>query len=79
MGSFPETYNDPKLGFGIRKECWNRESRNPESIAWIPGSKSVLDSLKWGEIRANIVKDKVFTPGWTRGHLLYGLCPGGTV
>ena len=38
--------------FGIRNPlCWNPESstRNPESTAWNPESKTVLDSLTWGE------------------------------
>ena len=31
---------------------WNPESstRNPESTAWNPESKTVLDSLTWGEL-----------------------------
>ena len=40
--------------FGIRNPlCWNQESstRNPESTAWNPESKNVLDSLTWGEMR----------------------------
>ena len=38
--------------FGIRNPpCWNPESstRNPESTAWTPESKTVLDSLTWGD------------------------------
>ena len=38
--------------FGIRNPLsWNPESstRNPESTAWNPKSKTVLDSLTWGE------------------------------
>ena len=38
--------------FGIRNPlCWNPESstRNPESTAWNPESKTVLDSLTWGD------------------------------
>ena len=39
--------------FGIRNPlCLNPESstRNPESTAWNPESKTVLDSLTWGEV-----------------------------
>ena len=49
--------------FGIRNSlCWNPEStvlesgiRNPESTAWNPQSKNVLDSLTWGEKLNNII------------------------
>ena len=43
---------------------WNPEStvlesgiltRNPESTAWNPESKTVLDSLTWGEIKVCVV------------------------
>ena len=47
----PEKKWNPAL-FGIRNPlCWNPESstRNPESTAWNPESKTVLDSLTWGE------------------------------
>ena len=38
--------------FGIRNPLsWNPESstRNPESTGWNPESKTVMDSLTWGE------------------------------
>ena len=38
--------------FGIRNPLsWNPESstRNPESSGWNPDSKTVMDSLTWGE------------------------------
>ena len=38
--------------FGTRNPlCWNLESstRNPESTAWNPESKTVLDFLTWGD------------------------------
>ena len=47
----PEKKWNPAL-FGIRNPlCWNPESstRNPESTAWNPESKTVLDSLTWGD------------------------------
>ena len=43
--------------FGIRNPlCWNPESstRNPESTAWNPESKTVLDSLTWGESKETL-------------------------
>ena len=48
----PEKKWNPPL-FGIRNPlCWNPESstRDPESTAWNPESKTVLDSLTWGEL-----------------------------
>ena len=39
--------------FGIRNPLsWNPESstRNPESTAWNPESKTVMDSLTWGDL-----------------------------
>ena len=39
--------------FGIRNPLsWNPESstRNPESTGWNPESRTVMDSLTWGEI-----------------------------
>ena len=56
----PEKKWNPAL-FGIRNPlCWNPESstRNPESTAWNPESKTVLDSLTWGEKMAG--KWKIF-------------------
>ena len=47
----PEKKWNPPL-FRIRNPLrWNPESstRDPESTAWNPGSKTVLDSLTWGE------------------------------
>ena len=44
--------------FGIRNPlCWNPESstRDPESTAWNPESKTVLDSLTWGERKRRFV------------------------
>ena len=43
--------------FGIRNPLsWNPESstRNPESTGWNPESKTVMDSLTWGEIFLSI-------------------------
>ena len=48
----PEKKWNPPL-FGIRNPLrWNPESstRDPESTAWNPESKTVLDSLTWGEV-----------------------------
>ena len=45
--------------FGIRNPlCWNPESstRDPESTAWNPESKTVLDSLTWGDFWALRIK-----------------------
>ena len=44
--------------FGIRNPLsWNPESstRNPESTGWNPESKTVMDSLTWGELVHNII------------------------
>ena len=44
--------------FGIRNPLsWNPESsdRNPESTGWNPQSKTVMDSLTWGENILEIV------------------------
>ena len=45
--------------FGIRNPLsWNPESSswNPESTAWNPESKTVLDSLTWGDTLQGIAK-----------------------
>ena len=45
--------------FGIRNPlCWNPESstRDPESTAWNPESKTVLDSLTWGDFTETVEK-----------------------
>ena len=42
-----------QTGKKMESNCfWNPESstRDPESTAWNPESKTVLDSLTWGEI-----------------------------
>ena len=44
--------------FGIRNPLsWNPESstRNPESTGWNPESKTVMDSLTWGDLLATIL------------------------
>ena len=46
--------------FGIRNPlCLNPKSstRNPESTAWNPESKTVLDSLTWGETRPTRIRN----------------------
>ena len=46
--------------FGIRNPLsWNPESstRNPESTGWDPESKTVMDSLTWGDL--------IFTTSWS--------------
>ena len=53
--------------FGIWNPlCWNPESstRNPESTSWNPESKTVLDSLTWGDFWHGLIlawQTKVFT------------------
>ena len=48
--------------FGIRNPLsWNPESstRNPESTGWNPESKTVMDSLTWGETLAvHVLEDQ---------------------
>ena len=49
---------------GIRNPLsWNPESstRNPESTVWNPESKTVIDSLTWGERLAKRARVKVLT------------------
>ena len=44
--------------FGIRNPLsWNPESstRNPESTGWNPESKTVMDSLTWGDILIHLL------------------------
>ena len=51
-----------KTLFGIRNPLsWNPESsiRNPESTGWNPESKTVMDSLTWGETLAvHVLEDQ---------------------
>ena len=49
--------------FGIRNPLrWNPESstRNPESTGWNPESKTVMDSLTWGEGKKTAQKRILF-------------------
>ena len=55
---------------GIRNPLsWNPESstQNPESTVWNPESKTVIDSLTWGERLAKRARVKVLT-GKSRGN-----------
>ena len=57
----PEKKWNPTL-FGIRNPlCWNPESstRHPESTSWNPESKTVLDSLTWGDSEISSDQRKV--------------------
>ena len=50
--------------FGIRNPLsWNQESstRNPESTGWNPESKTVMDSLTWGDLFAKTIVLKTTT------------------
>ena len=64
--------------FGIRNPLsWNPESstRNPESTGWNPESKTVMDSLTWGEVFIVVCLEFNYIPAWikeTSGYLAPG-------